>query len=120
MDNDNGEAEEDTQGSRKGTEKGKGTMDGKGKGKGKGMRNGKEKGIVIQTPAGDNITRAVEFLVQKDMYGADSDMEGKPERIYSAPEALPTISNALYEDTDSSESDGKYALEVDPDVDIRI
>jgi len=76
MDNDNGEGEEDTQGSGNGTEKGKGTKDGKGKGKGKGMRNGKEKGIVIQTPAGDNITCAVELLVQKDMYGADSNMEG--------------------------------------------
>jgi hypothetical protein len=75
-DNDNGEGEEDTQGGEKGTGKGKGTMDGKGKGKGKGKGNGKWKGIVKQTPGGDDISRAVAVQWQKERYEADSGTEG--------------------------------------------
>jgi len=70
--------------------KGKGTKDGKGKGKGKateegkgkateegkGKGNGKWKGIVKQTPGGDDISPAVALQLQKEMYEADSDMEG--------------------------------------------
>jgi len=83
-DNDDSNGEEDTQGGEKGTGKGKGTKDGKGKGKGKatkegkgkGNGNGKGKGIVKQTPGGDDISRAVAVQLQKEMYEADSDMEG--------------------------------------------
>jgi len=60
-------------GGEKGTGKGKGTKDGKGKEnrkgkgkgkpteerKGKGKGNGKGKGIFIQTPGGDDISRAI-------------------------------------------------------------
>jgi hypothetical protein len=76
-------AEKDTQGGEKGTGKGKGITDGKGKGKGKapeegkGKGNGKGKGIVKQTPGGDDISCAVALQLQKEMYEADSDMEGK-------------------------------------------
>jgi len=81
-DNDNSEGDEDTQGGEKGTGKGKVTKYGKGTGKGKAMEegkgkgNGKGKGIVIQTPGGDNISRAVALQLQKEMYEADSDTEG--------------------------------------------
>jgi len=65
-----GKATEDWKG--KGKEKGKGMEEGKGKGK------GNSKGIVIQkqTPGGDDISRAVALKLQKEMYEADSDMEG--------------------------------------------
>jgi len=65
-DNDNGEGGEDTQGGEKGT--------GKGKGKGKGNRKGE--GIVKQTPGEDDISRPVALQLQKEMYEADSDMQG--------------------------------------------
>ena len=80
--NDNGEGEEDMQGSQKGTGKEKGTKDGKGKGKAmeegkrKGKGNSKGKGIVKQTPRGDDISRAVALQLQKEMYEAGSDTEG--------------------------------------------
>jgi len=76
------------QGGGKGTIKEKGTKDGKGQGKGKGKRKGKamdegkgkgnskEKGIVKQTPGWDDISHAVALQLQKEIYEADSDMEG--------------------------------------------
>jgi len=87
-DNNHGEGEEDMQGCEKGTGKEKGTKDGEekgtrtGKGKakpmdeGKGMGHSKGKHNVIQTPGGDDISRAVTFQLQKDMYEADLDTEG--------------------------------------------
>jgi len=75
------------------TRKEKGTLDGKGKRKGKAKENGKAmekgkgkgnskgKGIVKQTPGGDDISRAVALQLQKEMYEADSDMEGKLEWV---------------------------------------
>jgi len=45
-------------------------------GKGKGKGNGKGKGMVRQTLGGDNIFCAVALELQKQMYKADSDMEG--------------------------------------------
>jgi len=69
------------QGGETGTRKGMGTQDGKGKGKGKGkaMEEGKgkgkgnstKKGIVKQTPRGDDISRAIAWQLQKAMYEAD-------------------------------------------------
>jgi len=56
----------------KGMVKGKPTEEGKGKRKG----NGTGKGIVKQTPGGDDISRAVALQLQKEIYKADSDMEG--------------------------------------------
>jgi hypothetical protein len=63
--------------------KGKGQGKGKGKAmkeeKGKAMEeekgngNSKGKGIVKQTPGGDNISRAVALQLQKEMHEADSD-----------------------------------------------
>ena len=75
---------EDKQCSEKGTRTGKGTKDGEWKGKGKVTEQRKEKekgnvngkGIVKQTPGGDDISRAVAMQLQKEMYEADSDMEG--------------------------------------------
>jgi len=66
-DNDDSQGEKDTQGGEKGTGKGKGRKDGnrKGKrkametGKGKGKGNCKGKGVVKQTPGGDDISRGV-------------------------------------------------------------
>jgi hypothetical protein len=83
-DNHDREGEEATQGSEKGTGKGKGTKDGKGKGKGKvteegkrkGKGNSKGKGIVPHTSGGDDISRAVAVQLQREVYEADSDMEG--------------------------------------------
>jgi hypothetical protein len=82
--NDDSEGEEDTQGGEKGTGTGKGTKDGKGKGKGKATEEGKGKGkeysigkgIVKQTPGGDDISHAVAVQLQNEMYEADSDTEG--------------------------------------------
>jgi len=119
-DNDNGEGEEDIQCGEKGTRKGKGTKDGKGRGKGKGKGNGKGKGIVKQTPGGDDISRAVALQLQKEMYEADSDTEGSLEWVYLEPEALPAVSISSDDDTDSTELDGKYDSELDPDVDMRM
>jgi hypothetical protein len=74
------------EGGENGTWKGKGTKDGKGKekvtenrkgkGKGKGKGNGKGKGIVIHTPEGDDISRAVALQLQKELSEADLDTEG--------------------------------------------
>jgi len=85
-DNDDGEGEEDTQGSEKGTRTGKGTKDGKGKGKatedgngqgkGKGRGNSKGKGNVKQIPGGDDISCAIALQLQKEMSEAEMDMEG--------------------------------------------
>jgi len=56
--------------------------DGKGKGmgqateEGKGKGNGKGKGTVKQTTGGVDISHAVALQLQKEMYEADSDMEG--------------------------------------------
>jgi len=74
--NENGEGEEDTQGGEKGTGKGKGTKDRKGKRKGKGKGNSKEKGIVKQTPGGDDISCAVALQLQIERCEADSGTEG--------------------------------------------
>jgi len=94
--NDNGDGEEDTRGGETMTGKGKGTKDGKGRGKatedwmgkwkgngkamedgkGKGKGNSKGRGSVEQTRGGDDIFRAVALGLQKEMYEADSDMEG--------------------------------------------
>jgi hypothetical protein len=75
---------EDTQGSEKGTGKGKGTKDWKRKGKEKATEEGKGKGkgnstglgIVKQTPGVDDISCAVALQLQKERYQADSDTEG--------------------------------------------
>ena len=102
-DNDNidVEGEEDMQGGEKGTGKGKGTKNGKGKGKGRGKGNGKVKGIV-------------------KLYEADSDTEGELELIYLEPEASPAGSISSDDDIDSTQSDGEYDSELDPDVDMRM
>jgi len=44
--------------------------------KGKGKGNSKGKGIVKQTPGGDDISRAISFKMRKEIYEADSDTEG--------------------------------------------
>jgi len=43
---------------------------------GQGKGNGKVKGIVKQTPGGDDISRAIALQLQREMYEADSDTEG--------------------------------------------
>ena len=76
------EGEKDTHGGENGTGKGKGTKDGKGKVNGKAMEekkgkgNGKGKGIVKKTPWGDDLSCAIALQVQKEIYVADSDIEG--------------------------------------------
>jgi len=83
-DNDDGEGEKDMQGGGTGSGKGKRTKDGKGKGKGKAIEEGKGKGkgnvkgkgIVKQTPGGDDVPRVVAVQLQKETYEADLDMEG--------------------------------------------
>jgi hypothetical protein len=47
-----------------------------GKEKGKGKGNRIRKGVVKQTPRGDDISRAVAFQLPKEMYDADLDTEG--------------------------------------------
>jgi hypothetical protein len=85
-DNDNREGEEYLQGGEKRTGIGKGikdwtgkgkvTADGKGKGMRKGKGHGKGKGIVKQTPGGDDMSRAVALQLEKEMSEADLDREG--------------------------------------------
>jgi len=83
-DNHDGQGEEDKQGGEKESGKGKGTTERKGKGKGKateegkgkGKANGEGKGIVKHYPGGDDISCAIALQLQKEMYEADSDMEG--------------------------------------------
>jgi len=64
----------------RGMERGKGIEKGKGKameeGKGKRKGNSEGKGIVTQTPGGDDIPRAIALQLQKEIYQADLDMEG--------------------------------------------
>jgi len=45
-------------------------------------------------------------------------MEGSQERVYSEAEASPTVSIPSDDDTDSTQSDGKYDSERDPDVEM--
>jgi len=85
-DSDNDESEENTPRGEKGTGNGKGRKDGKGngkatedgkeKGKGKWKGNSKGKCIIKHTPAGDDISRAVAWLFQKEMSESDWDTEG--------------------------------------------
>jgi hypothetical protein len=127
-DNDDCEREEDTLGGAKGIRKwkrtmngkgkGKATEDGKGQGKGKGKGNGKRKGIVIHTPGGDNISRAIVLQLQKEMSERDVNTEGQQERVYSELEVSPAISMSSDDDTDSTESDGEYDSKPDSDVDM--
>ena len=102
------------------TGKGKGTTDGKGKGKGMDNGNGTGNGIVKQTPWGDNISHAIGFKTQNEMYEADSDTEGSLEREYFQPETTPAMSISYDNDTDRTESDGKLDSEFDPDMNIGI
>jgi len=129
-DNDDGGGEEVTQGqeNRTGNEKGtkdvKGNRKGKGKAKwkvmeeGKGKGNGKGNGILKQIPGEDDISRAVAFQLQQEMYEADSDMEGYLEQVYLELEAAPAMSISPDDDTDSAESHGEYNSEQDSDVDM--
>jgi len=88
---------------------------------GKGMENGKWKGIVKPTAGGDDGFRVIAFQLQKDMYEADSDTEGYPERVYSEPEAWPMVPISSDDDTDyTEESDHEFDSELDPAVDIRM
>jgi hypothetical protein len=63
-----------------GTKDGNGKVTVKGKGKameeGKGKGHGKGRDNVKQTPGGDDISHAFALQLQKEMYEADSDMEG--------------------------------------------
>jgi hypothetical protein len=123
-DNDDGEGEKDTQGGAKGTGKGKGTQDGKGTGKGKEKRNskvngnGKGKGIVKRTPGGDDIFCAIALQLQKQMTEADLDKEGYLEGVYLEPDPSPALPISSDDDTDSTESNGKYDSAYDCDVDM--
>jgi hypothetical protein len=119
-DNEEGESEENTQGAQKATGKGKGTKDGKGKRKDKGKGNGKGKGIVKRTPEQDDFSFALPLQLLTQMSDADLDKEEKLERVYSEPEASPTVSKSSDNDTDSTECDGEYDLECDYDVDVRM
>jgi len=138
-DNDDGEGEEDTQGGETGTGKRKGTKvgnwkwkatggwkgNGKGKGKatnsakGQGTQTNNRKGILKQTPGGDDISHAVALQLWKDMYEAHYDTEGKLEQWYFEPVVWPAMSICSDDDTDSTqESDCNYDSEYDSDVGI--
>jgi hypothetical protein len=73
-----------TQGCEIGTGRWKGTVDVTGRGigtamekvKGKGKRNWKGKGIIKQTPEGNDSSCTVTWLLQKEPYNADSEREG--------------------------------------------
>jgi hypothetical protein len=71
--NNDGEGEEDTPGGEKGTRQEQGTKDGMGKGKGEGKTKGNRigKGIVMQTPPGDDTSHVVALELWKEMYEAD-------------------------------------------------
>jgi len=121
------------EGSENKTGNGKGTMEGKWKGKGKvkdkgkapeeakwkGKGYGEGKDIVKQTPGGDDISRAIALQMQKEMYEADSDMEGLLEQVNLELEASPATSIPSADDTDTTEgSKRKYNPERDSDVDM--
>jgi hypothetical protein len=128
INNDDSECEKHTQGSGKGTGIGKCTKDGQGKGigkatdegkgKGKQKRNGKRKGINKQTPGGDDISRAVDVQLQKEIYEPDSDAEGQLEWVYLEVKALPAVSSCSDDDTGSTELESESDSEHDPDVDM--
>jgi len=118
---------EEWHGMMKATVNGKGKWRGKrkpaeeGKWKGKGNGNEKGKGIVEQTTEGDDISCAVALQLQKEMYEAESDMEGSLGQVYLVLEVLPTVSMYSGNDTDSpKELDGEYDSEHDSDVDMRM
>ena len=69
----------------------KGMVKGKAMEEGKGKGNGKGRVIVHQTPGGDDISHAVALQLQKEMYEADSDKEGKLEWVYLELEASPAM-----------------------------
>jgi len=53
------------------------------------------------------------------MYKSDSNMEGYRERVYLEPEALPALSSASDDDTDTAEeSSTKYDSKHDVEVDM--
>jgi len=118
------QGQENRTGKEKGTEDGKGHGKGKGKAKwkvmeeGKGKGNGKGKGILKQIPVEDDISHAVAFQLQQEMYEADLDMEGYLERVYLELEAAPAMSISPDDDTESAESDGEYNSEQDGDLDM--
>jgi hypothetical protein len=85
---------------------------------GKGKGTGKGKGIVKRTPGADDISRAVALQLQEQMSEADLGKEGLLERVYLEPEASPAVSISFDDDTDSTQSDGEYDSELDPDVDM--
>jgi len=139
--NDDSKGEEVMKRSGNRTRKGKKTQDGKGngkatgdgkvkgkrngkvteEGKGKGTGNGKGNGSLEQTPGGDDISRAVGLQLLKNIYEADSDREGSPERVYLEPDGSPAGSIPSHEDTDSiNVLDGQYDSEHDSDVDIHM
>jgi hypothetical protein len=72
--NDDREGEKDTQGGEKRTGRWPGTRDGMRNGMWKGKGNGEGKGIVDQTPGGDDISHAVNMQLQKEIPEADLDM----------------------------------------------
>jgi len=86
--------------------------------KGKGKGNGKGKGIIEQTPGGDDISRAIALQLHRQMSQAGLDTEGWLEWVYSEPQASAAGSISSDNDTDSTESDGRYDSEYDPDVDM--
>jgi hypothetical protein len=85
-DNDRCQSEEDMQGDEKGTgngnrkkdwkSTGKASEAGKGKGKEMGKGNTKGKCIVMHTPGGDDISRAVALQLQRELSDAYMDTEG--------------------------------------------
>jgi hypothetical protein len=90
-DNDNGQGQKDTQSSEKGTGKENGRKDEKRKGMGKGKGNGKGNDILKNTPRGEDISRAVAWQLQNEMYKADLDTKGFHEQVNLEPEASHNI-----------------------------
>jgi hypothetical protein len=101
------------------TAQGKRTTDGNGIGKENGKGNSKTKGMIKNTPGGDDISPAVALQLQEEMYEADSDTEGQLVRVYLERKASPAVSISSDADNTSTEkSDSEYDSEHVLDVDM--
>jgi len=77
------------------------------------MGKGKGNGIVEQTPAGDDIPRAVALQSQKEMSQPDLDTKGSVVRVQFEPEVSPTVTIFSDSDIDSTDLDSKHHGDVD-------
>jgi hypothetical protein len=75
---------------------------------GKGKGNAQGKGIVEQSPGGDDVTRDMAWQLQNDTSEAVLDSETKLELVYLELEASPTVSISSDDGIQCTELDSEY------------